>query len=155
MRSLKKHTSIKHNGKRYQCDKCIRIFQSKESKEIHMEKEHGIKKVETPKDLKCPECKKEYVWPRHLEAHVIAEHTDKTFACDYCNQEFKRKSLLQRHINRRHYQLTYNYEETLKQGKSLLDHITSRNLPMDVLQEEDLKAVILYTTYREKMKTIF
>ena len=153
--NLLAHKRVAHNGRRFQCTKCIRFFQSKAYKEIHMEKVHGIKKIETLKDFKCQECKKAYVRPRDLEAHVIAEHSDKTFACDYCNQEFKRKRVLQNHINRRHHQLTFNYEEILKQGKSLLHHIESRNLPMDVLQEEDLHAVMLYKEYRDKMKKIY
>ncbi len=117
--------------------------------------EHGIKKPETAREFKCLECKKEYVKSRDLQAHTIAEHTDITFKCEFCNQEFKRESILKRHINKRHHKLAFKYDETLKQGKSLLKHINAQNLPLDVLQEEDLKAVMLYTQYRDKMKKIY
>ena len=120
-----------------------------------MEMEHGIKKQGLTKNFKCLECEKEYVKSRDLQEHTIAEHTDITFRCEFCNQEFKRGSTLQRHINKRHYQLAFKYDERLKEGKSLLKHINAENLPMDVLQEEDLKAVMLYMEYRDKMKNIY
>ena len=120
-----------------------------------MEKEHGIRREEIKKEHKCTECEREFRHRHNLHEHFIAEHTNTTFLCSYCNHEFKRMSLLKKHENKRHRELTFKYEEAFKEGKCLLKHLKKRNLPMTVLEDEDLKAVNLYIEYRDKMKNIY
>ena len=155
MSSVSRHKKLVHNCERYSCEKCIMQFRSKYRRAVHMEKEHDIKREEMKKEHKCTECEREFLHGHGLHEHVIAEHTNTSFLCLYCNQEFKRLRILRRHVNKRHRELSFKYEEALKEGKSLLQHIESRNLPMSVLKDEDLKAVNLYIEYRDKMKNIY
>ena len=107
------------------------------------------------KKYRCPECEKEYVYSLQLEDHIIAEHTEETFPCNYCNSEFKSPRRLNRHIIRRHQKLAFNYEEKLKEGKSLVDYIKKKELPIDTLEGEDLRVAQLYLDYEKKIKNMY
>ena len=153
--SLSRHKRTKHDGIYLKCEKCIRIFTSYHARDYHLEKEHGVKRGKVEKPYKCQDCEKEYAYLRDLQDHIIAEHTEETYPCIYCKLEYKSPRRLDKHVMRRHQNLAFNYDEKLKEGKSLVEYIEKKELPIETLEGEDMRAAQMYLDYKKKIQNMY
>lgn len=80
-------SETKNGNEIYECDKCTKIYVSKDSYENHLHTHEG-------KQL-CPICKKFYKY-NNFEKHFEKHNLD--IYCKICNKRFKKESLLLQHM---------------------------------------------------------
>ena len=83
---LKNHTPIIH----YSCDKCQKMYPSKDLLRRHVIKYHS------EKTYKCDKCEKEFVTEKGLSTHETIKHEE---SCHQCDKSFTTKGRLKNHIS--------------------------------------------------------
>ena len=58
----------------------------------------GIPDKQESDDYKCPDCQKEFKYPRSLERHIKSYHQTVRFTCSECLRQFDKKEHLKNHI---------------------------------------------------------
>ena len=94
---LKNHKKIVHNGERYSCIKCPKVYTRLFLLKTHVQNAHE----ETKKNV-CKTCQKSFLFPKNLVVHVQAVHEGIRYTCDNCGKSFSNEANLKRHDNVEH-----------------------------------------------------
>ena len=81
-----------HEGKRFECDKCLKTFSTQSNLKNHDNFVHEKQKRE------CPTCGKKLVG--EMKRHIQSVHEGKKdYKCNSCDKMFFSKAHLKRHFN--------------------------------------------------------
>lgn len=96
-RSLVQHKLEVHIKRELFCpvETCKKVFHNKTVLYQHMDMHSGVKQ-------KCPQCEKEFVYRRDLNAHIRGVHEGRKSYCSFCQKEFTRGPEKNRHERRCH-----------------------------------------------------
>ena len=107
---VKKHIEYEHNGAKYSCDFCERMFNSNQAKSYHERLKHSTTKT----SLHCEKCQKMFGSEVSLKAHLKYVHSDvRRELCKHCDKTFKQLKNLRAHLANIHDidQMTESYCE--------------------------------------------
>ncbi len=92
---LKMHEALHEDIlKQLSCDKCDKVFESKQEMKHHR-RSHFRDKL--PKPTKCPDCDETFIWGTQLREHKKTHWAEKPFLCVYCRNRFKTQEELTEH----------------------------------------------------------
>ena len=92
---VKRHIENEHNGGKFKCVSCERVFQSKQAKSYHEKLKHST----TKSPLQCQTCEKNFGSEVSLNAHLKYAHSDeRPESCPHCDATFKQKKNLRAHL---------------------------------------------------------
>ena len=98
--NLKQHMKFQHFESSYQCEECIKSFETKEKLQTHKEKFHG----ESPNNPKisCQLCTELFRTKTDMKKHKRLIHKDSESHCNQCKKSFQGPYsvlCLERHID--------------------------------------------------------
>ena len=114
------HRRVEHNGERFTCEDCGKVYKSKAYLKTHLRDYHS----DTKQEYTCVECGKVFNYFDSFRKHV-AQHKDGTFECSFCKENYTTKSGLKDHVARIHEKKRFPCElcdKTLCSGSALALH---------------------------------
>ena len=93
-KNMKTHVRLTHNGKRFKCDGCDKMFFSQANLERHQDQVHGRNEK-----VPCNVCNKTFKNNEYLLTHLEKCGKHK---CDICNESFYTGGKLRFHIKKEH-----------------------------------------------------
>ena len=146
---LKDHVTKRHMSTCIVCPKCLEEFNSQQTLNSHMKKEHAKienlpmghpersrrkNQLDMTNNFMCPYCPEEFQTKKDLRDHIYSNHNrdDDGYECTECKTVFQTKKDLRDHINSNHKRDDDGYEctecKTVFQTKKYLrDHINSNH----------------------------
>ena len=102
-------------GKKFKCEKCSSLFDTKDKLEKHVKSTHGEEGSETPTTYKCDNCGEEFRSRKERQDHMAKDcpkapagseeeshGTEDGFKCEKCELSFPSQEGLDNHINDHH-----------------------------------------------------
>ena len=146
--SLQRHIATIHSSRVYHCPECIFHANRKDIVRIHMRRKHNPEKLIEDKSnypLVCKMCGERYRAKSGLQYHIRSKHRGITYKCPTCIKQYTTNTKLQEHIDKGHEK--WAYEKRLLEGKKQLDFLVKEQVPVDVMQKEDMENINLYRRF--------
>ena len=115
-RTLREHIKIKHQGYKYNCHICSKVYSSSQEVKIHIKSAHEGKRYE------CNICTSVFTLKACLLRHMKTQHFPELHSCKICDYKTGRTQCLKRHVDYVHKNKTTTCLECNKSVRNLHQH---------------------------------